>query len=288
MNSESFLGDLRKNLQYAIQWLPKGAIKPNQVQSSDTVGKVLTTTRNGSEWQDPSLASTIVDAKGDLIVGTADDTVARRAVPADGWGVVADSSQSDGWRNELLARQQDLDDMRDEFEGHHHDGRYLPSLRWTHVFQAGGHQAAGAGANTYVLGTDDSGGNLTGTGTSTAPVLVLTASDYDIPGYTTQIRMVGSVLNNAVDAGCNFTITLNPITAVAGGVGVISYTAGSALCSVPALNSVASGGITAASTPVTLTSGTNYYVACYTTDATMAASSWVRIDARVEIRHVKS
>ena len=40
-------------------------------------------------------ASTI-DAKGDLLVGTADNTVARKAVGADGLSLVADSSKADG------------------------------------------------------------------------------------------------------------------------------------------------------------------------------------------------
>lgn len=38
----------------------------------------------------------LVDAKGDLLVGTADNTVARKAVGSDGKVLVADSGQSDG------------------------------------------------------------------------------------------------------------------------------------------------------------------------------------------------
>lgn len=44
----------------------------------------------------PMSTGSIIDAKGDLIVGTAADTPARKAVGADGKGLVADSSQSDG------------------------------------------------------------------------------------------------------------------------------------------------------------------------------------------------
>lgn len=40
----------------------------------------------------------LVDAKGDLLVGTADNTVARKAVGSNGMSVIADSSQSDGLR----------------------------------------------------------------------------------------------------------------------------------------------------------------------------------------------
>lgn len=63
---------------------------------------------NGS-WEDLAtmddvtaggISSTLIDAKGDLIVGTAADTVARKAVGADGTILVAASGQADGleWR----------------------------------------------------------------------------------------------------------------------------------------------------------------------------------------------
>jgi hypothetical protein len=42
------------------------------------------------------IAKSLVDAKGDLLVGTADNTVARKAVGSNGSALVADSSQSDG------------------------------------------------------------------------------------------------------------------------------------------------------------------------------------------------
>lgn len=43
-----------------------------------------------------AILDTIMDAKGDLLVGTAADTVARKAIGADGTALTADSSQSDG------------------------------------------------------------------------------------------------------------------------------------------------------------------------------------------------
>lgn len=54
-----------------------------------------------------AVLDTIIDAKGDLIVGTADNTPARKAVGSNGQIIVADSTQSDGliwtdfWRDPL-------------------------------------------------------------------------------------------------------------------------------------------------------------------------------------------
>lgn len=51
------LGEFRSNLVNAIQWLPRGAIAPMQVQPSDVRGDVLVTTANGAEWSADPTAS---------------------------------------------------------------------------------------------------------------------------------------------------------------------------------------------------------------------------------------
>jgi hypothetical protein len=57
----------------------------------------------------PGLASkidkTIVDAKGDLIVATAADTVARQAVGTNGYGLTADSTATNGvaWKHPIVS-----------------------------------------------------------------------------------------------------------------------------------------------------------------------------------------
>lgn len=45
-----------------------------------------------------AIPQTTIDAKGDLLVGTADNTVARLAVGADGALAVPDSTQTSGWK----------------------------------------------------------------------------------------------------------------------------------------------------------------------------------------------
>lgn len=66
-------------------------------------GQVLTAASGqatGLQWATPaaSISPTIVDAKGDLIVATAADTVARLPVGTDGQVVIADASQASGVR----------------------------------------------------------------------------------------------------------------------------------------------------------------------------------------------
>jgi len=55
---------------------------------------------NGSAWQlvdsSSGIAETLIDAKGDLIVGSADNTAARLAVGTDGFVLTADSAEATG------------------------------------------------------------------------------------------------------------------------------------------------------------------------------------------------
>jgi hypothetical protein len=59
-------------------------------------GKIYRWTGSAYSEVSAGISPTVVDAKGDLLVGTADNTVARKAVGANGTVLSADSSQSDG------------------------------------------------------------------------------------------------------------------------------------------------------------------------------------------------
>jgi len=76
--------------------------------SGATVKHVLTSNdldyfRNGTETADAAISKTIVDSKGDLVVGTASDTVSRLAVGTNGQVLKADSTTATGlaWGTDL-------------------------------------------------------------------------------------------------------------------------------------------------------------------------------------------
>lgn len=60
------------------------------------IGTLSTATSDITTLQTNSLSKTLADAKGDLFVATADNTVARKAVGTNGYLLAADSAQSDG------------------------------------------------------------------------------------------------------------------------------------------------------------------------------------------------
>lgn len=60
------------------------------------ISTLATAVSDVSTLQTNSISKTVVDAKGDLLVATADNTVTRKAVGTNGHVLVADSAQSDG------------------------------------------------------------------------------------------------------------------------------------------------------------------------------------------------
>jgi hypothetical protein len=76
--------------------------------ATDSFGRALLTKTDAASIRTyiSAIASTLVDAKGDLLTATADDTPARLAVGANGKFLTADSGQSTGlkWDDPVLAR----------------------------------------------------------------------------------------------------------------------------------------------------------------------------------------
>jgi len=78
----------------------RGVVPEAQVASgTPTAGYVPTASGTGeAAWSAAGIPVTIIDAKGDLIAGTAADTVARLAVGTNGYVLTADSGETTGLR----------------------------------------------------------------------------------------------------------------------------------------------------------------------------------------------
>jgi hypothetical protein len=92
-----------------------------------------------------TLPASIIDAKGDVIVGTAADTAARLAVGADGQVLTADSAEASGVKWAAAGGGGGID-------GWYNDSLYSPLFGTVHCQIGGGGAATPAyGANTLIL-----------------------------------------------------------------------------------------------------------------------------------------
>lgn len=129
-------------------------------------------------------------------------------------------------------------------------------------------------------------GNFLGVGgtTGVAPMPLLQAADYAVPGRTTTIRIDLTLAVNATAPAANFTAALAPVTAVAGGAGVLAYTLGSPVTTATVNTPGASSRSHQESAVVALPSD-GYYILTLTTSATTAANSRVGATVRLLMRH---
>ena len=92
-----------------------------------------------------AIPETLIDAKGDLIVGTAADTAARLGVGSDGQVLTADSAEAGGVKWAAAAGGGGID-------GWYNDSLYSPLFGTVHCQIGGGGAATPAyGANTLIL-----------------------------------------------------------------------------------------------------------------------------------------
>lgn len=106
------------------------------VNDTHSVGNV-TWTWNGSSWEASSDAlDTIVDAKGDLLVGNSDNTVARLAVGTNGYFLKANSGATNGVEWASIPTINNLDDVGDVNAPSPSDGQFLKYVSASSEWQA--------------------------------------------------------------------------------------------------------------------------------------------------------
>lgn len=145
---------------------------------------------------------------------------------------------------------------------------------------------AGTVAATYAVVT----GGLSSGGTGTAPPLWYPQSaDLAVAGKTTRFRVVVGYAVNATAPGVTFTWGLYPVTAVAGGASVVSYTLGTVVVgsTVLVVTPGASGGTRSVSSGFDMSALTNgtLYVPGVVVSATTNANSHVHFNFSLEMRH---
>lgn len=91
-------------IKQAIQSLsPQPADVQTSAPANPEVGRFWFDTDEAAVASNEGISKTLVDAKGDILLGSANDTVVRRAAPANGKLLVGDSSSADGWREPVWA-----------------------------------------------------------------------------------------------------------------------------------------------------------------------------------------
>lgn len=276
---------------HAAADLVSGTVAPARLGSgSPSASNFL---RGDGSWQVPAssgIPGTIVDAKGDLIVGTAADTVARMAVGTNGFILKADSTNANGmiWTADTSVSVNWFDAKGDLLVGSANntsatvpvgtDGQVLTAdstqtagVKWA--------AAGGSGSGVYVMpfrvgktmpllytsnGTAKMGSTL---GTEYAIAIPLNAGTYD---------RVGLAVGAAGSAGSTMRIGLRKIDATTGVPGTALIDA--------AVSIAATGDQYATFTGVALTAG--LYALSWTRIGDTAESSLVHRSPVINNPHV--
>lgn len=137
---------------------------------------------------------TLADAKGDLIIASADNTFAKHTAPADGSVLLADSSQSDGWSSLLHKFDGTTAPTADEDTG---DGYAVGSL-WMDTTNDKAYVCLDA-TSTAAVWTEITGGG----------------SAYDITADTTWAAKGDLIVGTANDTAAILTVGANDLVLTA-------------------------------------------------------------------------
>lgn len=157
---------------------------------------------------------------------------------------------------------------------------------WRTIFECA--HAGTSWGNLFLGDAGQNGWQLAAAGTSNSfRVFTLTDTEYEIPGYATQVRVVVTFSCNPTAPAINFTAGLATITTVGGGAGTISWSGASFLASSTLTTPSASTFTTVASTPVTLTNATSdQFLLGVTPSGTAAANHRGVLAIHAQMRHI--
>lgn len=190
----------------------------------------------------------------------------------------------------LVRAEQAIVDLREEFEEHHHDGRYMRGDSRL-LFSAGGHLTGAAAAGTYAM--PQTGTWILNTADHrSVNFFPIFPANHAVIGRKCEVRIVGSLSTNPTAPTGTFTFELGGITGIGGGVNsILPTSAYAALASgtitTPAANTqntFASAWTDLSNTSLFPSSGAVYYFRCITT-AALAVNALVIATIFVEKRY---
>lgn len=154
------------------------------------------------------------------------------------------------------------------------------------VLQGASYFGGGAAATTWLFSSTSAvpSGNTTSNAICFVP---WTAAHYSVSSKTTRMRVLVAGGTNTAAPGITFNFGLFPITAVGGSVGLISYTAGTAVpgSTAAVITPAASSRHMAVSSDFTPPAD-GVYALGTTLSASTAGSSWSAWTVMLQIRHV--
>ena len=218
----------------------------------------------------------IIDAKGDLIVGTADNTFARQAIGSDGQVLIGDSTQTNGLKWATLQQGAKNYITYNNFENNASTGWALGTATLTNAFPSGA-PTFGSGASGNLSLAIVSSGQLAGTyslsyvssAATTAGNFVASDAytiDAEDQAKILQFKFSYSAITNPSNANWSGT------TSNSFGVAIYDVTNSAWIQPAGCFNLVQSSGIGIASgTFQTSSNGTSYRLVVYNANATSGA-----------------
>ena len=160
--------------------------------------------------------------------------------------------------------------------------------RYNTILQAQGYLIATKVAGTYIIGTADSCQKSGNTHLMPMAIVNILAADFPtVNGIAPELRVSAIVSVNNTAPSANFTIGLYPVTSGAGGAALKIYSVGSLVTSsaTTTVTTPAGSSMTAVSGSDIALPADGVYCLAVVTNATIATSSLVHINAKLQVHN---